>query len=976
VPADPQWRFASFRLDSAAACLWQHDRLLPLPPKPFAVLAHLVAHAGQVVTKEALLDAVWPEAAVSEGVLKTCMGQIRQALGDTARTPHYIETVHRRGYRFIAPVTRAAPAPHAAVSPDSPPCLASPPLFVARDAEMQQLRQAWLQALQGTRQMVFITGEAGIGKTSLIDAFVPHLGSPDGVWSGRGQCIEHYGAGEAYLPLLEALGQVGRGPDGARVVELLHQQAPSWLLQMPALLPGAAYEALQRRSSGMTRERMLRELAEALEILTTERPVVLIVEDLHWSDHATLDWLTFVAHRRQQARLLILGTYRPAEAALRNHPVRRMSQELQRHGQCTELYLPYLPDAAIATYLGQRFEAATFPLEMIHILHQRTNGNPFFLVTVVEELVQQGLIGMQSDGWTLRGDLEAVAACIPDSIWHLIEHQLAQTSPLAQDILAAASTAGTEFVAAVVSASLDQAPEDVEACCEALVRSGQFLQSRGVTTWPDGTVTARYRFMHDLYGEVLYARVPVSRRVQWHRRIGVRLEAGYGATARELAPELASHFGRGRDVPRTVQYLQYAGEQALQRNAYQEALTHLTTGLTQLQQLPESPERTQQELALQCALGAALRATTAYTAETEQAYLRARELCQQLQEPPQLFPILYSLYELYEFRGAFPRARELGEQLLDLADHRHDVPLLLGAHEALACPAFHLGAFDQVLDSTERALDLYQPQHHQALVSLYGKDLGVSSRYWSAMALWFLGYPDRARARIEEALALAQELSHAYSLAVALDRAAFLGQFRRDLPATSQWADAMRALAAEHGFRRQAALSSLLSGWVLAMQGHGEEGMAQIRQGLAAYRKLGMAMEDPYFLALLAEASASAGRVQDGKAVLAEALALIPSGRGFFYEAELYRLQGELCLSQSASEEQRAEGSFCRALEIARRQAAKALELRAATSLSRLWQSQDKRQEAHDLLAPVYEWFTEGFDTADLQEAKRVLDDL
>jgi DNA-binding winged helix-turn-helix (wHTH) protein/predicted ATPase len=976
MPSAPQWCFASFRLDPAATCLWRHDRLVPLPPKPFAVLAHLVAHAGQVVTKEALLNAVWPETVVSEGVLKTCMGQIRQALEDTARTPHYIETVHRRGYRFIAPVTQVSSTQPAVVSPDAPPRLSIPPLFVARDAEMQQVHQAWSQALQGTRQVLFITGEAGIGKTALIDAVVPHLGVPEGVRVGRGQCIEHYGAGEAYLPLFEALGQIGRGPEGARVVDLLSQQAPSWVLQMPALVPVAAYAALQRRSSTATRERMLRELAEALEVLTSERPVVLILEDMHWSDHATLDWLTFVAHRRGHARLLILGTYRPAEAVMHHHPVRRVSQELQRHGQCTELHLPYLPDAAIATYLAQRFEAAMFPVGMIHILQQRTNGNPFFLVTVVEELVQQGLISRQDGSWTLHGDLEAMAACVPDSIWHLIEHQLAQTSSLEQDVLAAASVAGTEFVAAAVAASLARAPEDVEACCDALVRSGQFLQSCGVTTWPDGTVTARYRFIHDLYGEVLYERVPVSRRVQWHQRIGARLEAGYGAASREVAAELASHFGRGRDVARTVHYLRYAGEQALRRNAYQEALTHLTAGLTQLQQLPESPERVQQELALQCALGAALRATTAYTSETEQAYLRARELCQQLQEPPQLFPILYSLYELYEFRGAFPRARELGEQLLALADRRHDIPLLLGAHEALACPAFHLGAFDRVLDYTGRALDLYQPQHHQALVSLYGKDLGVSSRYWSAMALWFLGYPERALARVTEALTLAQDLSHPYGLAVALDRAAFLGQFRREPLITAHRADAMRAIAAEHGFRRQAALSSILGGWAMAMQGQGAEGIAQIRQGLAAYRKLGMAMEDPYFLALLAEAYASAGQVQDSKAALTEALALIPSGRGFFYEAELHRLQGELYLSQPASEVQRAEGSFCRALEIARRQAAKALELRAAISLSRLWQSQDKRQEAHDLLAPVYEWFTEGFDTADLQAAKRVLDDL
>jgi predicted ATPase len=848
--------------------------------------------------------------------------------------------------------------------------------MVAREGELAQLHQLWTQALQGTRQVVFVTGEAGIGKTTLVDAFVAQVMAPAAVWGGRGQCIEQYGVGEAYLPLLEALGQLGRGPEGARLVELLRRQAPSWLLQMPALLPTAEYEALQQRSTGTTRERMLRELAEAVETLSSVQPLLLVLEDLHWSDYATMDWLALVARRRVDTRLLVLGTYRPTDAIARTHPVRSLTQELQRHGQCTELLLPYLPEAGVATYLAQRFDAAQFPAGIAHILHQRTSGNAFFLVTVVEELVRQGLLTLQGEGWTLRGGLEAMAACVPDSIRQLIEHQLAQTPKPAQEILAAASVAGAEFVAAAVAASLGQATEDVEACCDTLVRQGQFLQAWGSTEWPDGTVAARYRFMHDLYREVLYERVPVSRRVQWHQRIGARLEAGYGAAARELAAELAMHFERGRDVARAVQYRQYAGEQALRRSAHQEAIAHLTTGLTQLRQLPDGPERAQQELALQSALGAALRATKAYAPETERAYLRARELCRQLGEPPQLFPVLYSLYELYEYRGAFQYSQELGEQLLHLAHYRHDTTLLLGAYDSLACTAFHLGAFARVLEYTEPGLALYDPQQHRAMASLYGKDLRVSCQYWSAMALWFLGYSDRALARINEALTLAQELAHPYSMAVALNRAAFLGQFRRESHATRQWAEAAAVIAAEHGFPRHTAIGPLLRGWALARQGQGAEGIAQIRQGFAAYRGLGMAMEDPYFLALLAEAYASVDQVEDARTALADALSQLPSGRGFFYEAEIYRLQGELFLHQSAPDIQQVEDCFCRALAVARRQEAKALELRAAISLSRLWQRQGKSAAARQLLAEIYGWFTEGFDTADLQEAQAVLAEL
>src|SRR5262249_3185573 len=290
MPPAPHWGFGPFRLDTATACLWREDQLVSLPPKPFAVLAYLVTHAGQVVTKDDLLEAVWPETAISEGVLKTYIGNIRQVLGETARTSQYIATVHGRGYRFLAPVIAMAPSqPDTETAPLIPagmPVPVSPGLppvdLVARETGSAQLQQCWSQACQGVRQVVFVTGEAGIGKTALVAAFIAQVSAAEAGWLGHGQCIEQYGAGEAYLPLLAALGQVGRGPDGAHFIELLRQQAPSWLAQLPALLSPAEYEALQHQSSGTTRDRMLRELAEAVEALTAGRPLVLVLEDLHW----------------------------------------------------------------------------------------------------------------------------------------------------------------------------------------------------------------------------------------------------------------------------------------------------------------------------------------------------------------------------------------------------------------------------------------------------------------------------------------------------------------------------------------------------------------------------------------------------------------------------------------------------------------------------------------------------------------------
>ena len=478
--------------------------------------------------------------------------------------------------------------------------------MVGREAELAQLHQWWARALKGERQVVVVTGEVGIGKTTVVDAFAAQVWGREPVWIGRGQCIEQYGAGEAYLPLLGALRRLCREADGDHLLELLHQHAPSWLIQLPALMSTTEFEALQRRVSGTTRERMLRELAEAVEVLTAERPLLLVLEDLHWSDGSTLEWLAYVARQLDWARLLVLATYRPVDAIVRAHPVRPVMQELQRHGRCVELVLPCLSETEVATYLAHRFGDGVLPDELARVLRQRTDGNPLFLMMVVDELVREGIVREGAAAWEVAEGLETVGQGIPESLRNMVEQQLEQLSSTDQALLEAASVAGAAFSAAAIVDSVGDVEEAIEARCDALARRGQFLRALGVMNWPDGTVTARYVFMHALFQEILYERVPVSRRVRWHQQIGARVEVGYGPQARELAAKLAEHFVLGRDPKRAVQYLQYAGENALRQRAHQEAITRLSQGLALLSTLPETPQRTQQELTLQITLDAVL----------------------------------------------------------------------------------------------------------------------------------------------------------------------------------------------------------------------------------------------------------------------------------------------------------------------------------------------------------------------------------
>jgi DNA-binding winged helix-turn-helix (wHTH) protein/predicted ATPase len=893
----PLFFFPPFRLDVGDEQLWRGAQAIELRPKTFAVLRYLVEHLGRLVTKEEVLNAVWPQTVVSEWVLKSCVRELREALGDEARTPQYIETVHRRGYRFIAAVVSSQ---HSVVSSQTLVTgngqLITP--LVGRETELAQLH-GWLEkALGGARQIVFVTGEPGIGKTALVEAFLQSLDAS--VWIGRGQCIEHYGAGEAYLPVLEALERLCQEPGSERLVKLLDQYAPTWLAQMPWLLNAGDLEALQRKVLGATPERMLREMAKVLEALTAERPLVLVLEDLHWSDYSTLDLISFLAPRRERARLLLIGTYRPAEMLMSGHPLQSVKQELQIHGYCKELALTLLSEAVIAEYLEQQFASEreawhTVPLRSLaHVIHQRTDGNPLFMVNVVGYLIAQGVMFTDES-------LEEVRARIPESLRQMIEKQVLRLSPEEQRVLEAASVAGMEFSAAAVATGIEAPTAEVEKRCEEMARREQFLREKEIEEWPDGTVSARYSFLHALYPEVVYTRVAAGRRISLHRRIGEREEAAYGNQAAEIATELAVHFECSRDYGRAVRYLEQAAEKAIRRSAYQEAIGHLTKGLRLLETLPDTPERAQRELTLQIALGSALMATKGQgVVEIGTVYARARELCQQVGEPSQLFTVLRGLRFFHVGRGEFQTVYELAEQLLTLARSVQDRDLLLEAHRGLGASLYWQGEFALAREQLEQGIALYDPQQHSSHAFLYGQETGIFCWVYSAFVLWVLGYPDQALQRGREALTLAQQVSYPLSLAFALHHAAWLHQFRREEQLTQERAEATLALSIDQGFALYVGMGTLVLGWALAEQGQREEGIAQMRQGLAAWQGIGIELLRPYYLALLAEAYSKAGQVEEALTLLAEAQAVVHRTRERWWEAELYRLKGELTLAQSS----------------------------------------------------------------------------
>jgi predicted ATPase len=741
---------------------------------------------------------------------------------------------------------------------------------------------------------------------------------------------------------------------------------------MPWLISRQQLEELQARVMGATRERMLREMAETLDALASRRPLLLVLEDLHWSDYSTIDLLQMIARRRDPARLMIIGTYRPADAKTAGNPLHSAMQELRTRGYCHELPLTFLSENAVADYLGERFPTTSLPQGLPRVLQQRTEGNPLFMVAVADHWVAQGLLAESQSAGAPLSVTDELGSTVPESLRQMIDQQFSRLPEQKQQTLEAAAVAGLEFSTATVAAATEMTEDDVEAKCTRLAREGQFIRLLGVAEWPDGTFASRFGFIHSLYEEVLYERIPAGRRVRLHQRIGECLEAGHGAEAREMAAELANHFVRGRDPVRAVRYSRLAAEHAFRRSAHREAIQHVNTGLQLLAAQPDSPQRAQLEFSLQSIRGPALIAIKGWaTPEVEQAFQRAVELSEDVPEHCDKVLARLNLASTYEIRGQYPRAQAALEQGLHSA--AKEGRLLLESHELMACTMFHQGQFAKAVDHAKSGFGLYDPQRQYSLLASFGDDPGVACKDWEALSLWYLGFPDQALHAAEDAIRLAED--HVYSLANARAQRAYLHQFRRESAPTAEWAGAAAALAREQGFPFREGTGSVLLGWAMAQQGEHSEGIALLRHGLETCRSIGVELDGPYFLALLAEAYSAAERHEEGLYLIAEALATVRNSRAFFYEAELHRLMGSLLLRAGTWHVHQVEGSFQAALEIARRQNAKSIELRAATSLASLWRQQDRRAEARQLLQPIHDSFTEGFDTPDLRQARALLEE-
>lgn len=467
---------------------------------------------------------------------------------------------------------------------------------VGFDDELKHLYNLLNKSLQGHRQIAFVTGEPGIGKTTLVEEFLKRAIVNGKTWIGRGQCVEGYGENEAYMPVLEMLNRLCHEERGKTLISLLRQRAPMWLIQMPWLINDAELEDLQKKVRGATQDRMLREIAETLEMLSSEIPLVLALEDLHWSDYSTLKLISYLAQRRQRSNLMLIATYRPEEMLSKDHPLKEVIQQLQVQGLCEEIPLNLLSRASVGKYLAVRFRWSEPQTTLIDMIYKWTDGNPLFMTRVADDLVKQGVILCYDGIWKLK--IKTTELKVPSNVQQLISWQIDRLDAEAVKVLEAASVAGMEFSAASISAGIGKNIKSVEKLCNRLVQCGQFLRFNGIQEWPDGTITSCYSFAHAMHHNVLSERIKTADLESLHRKIGERMEKGFKDRTIEIAAELSVHFEQARDYRRAIHYLRQTVENDIKRYAYGEAISNLNKGIELLKHIRDNAERDQQELLL------------------------------------------------------------------------------------------------------------------------------------------------------------------------------------------------------------------------------------------------------------------------------------------------------------------------------------------------------------------------------------------
>ncbi len=857
--------------------------------------------------------------------------------------------------------------------------------LVGRDQEVGLLIDRWEQVKEGRGQVVLLSGEPGIGKSRLAYTLREHV-TAEGSLLFELRCSP-YAQHSAFFPLIEGMQRTllwtRQDTDAEKAAKLERTLALYDLQETLPLFTAFLSLPTPPQSPPLTltpqkqKERTLQALLQLLMAQAERQATVVVWEDLHWADPSSLEFLSLLVEQLPTTKLLLMLTFRP-----------KFLPPWPSRSHLLHLVLNRLGHKQVEAMIEKAAAGHELPAEVIEQIRVKTDGVPLF----VEELTKSVV---ENVGARHTAPLQTIPTTLQEALMARLD-RLSFARPVAQ----LGATLGREFSYELLHAVSPVNETDLQAALIKLVEA-EILYQRGVGEY------VRYFFKHALIQDTAYQSLLKSTRRQYHTQIAQVLVECFPDIKANQPELLAHHYTEANLIEQAIPYWQQAGQKAIERSAYVEAISHLTKGLEILKTLLNTSDHLQEELMLQIALGFALTATRGWAAsEVEKAAMRARELCQKLGEPPQIFPVLFRLVEFYLNRGELQTLHELTKQLMRLTQSIQDAYPRSVAYLALGAALTWLGELPSARRHVEQAMTLYDSYQHSSSTSPMTNprierftpetspwlsyrwasntaDPRIECLAYATWLLWPLGYPDQALKRSQELLILAEGLSQPLARTYALAVTAWCHQLRREMEAARERAEGVLTLSTEQGFPYFLAWGTMLQGGALAEQGETGEGITQIQQGLAVYHATGAEIARPYWLALLAKAYGKAGQVKEGLTVLTEALTVVHKTGERITEAELYRLKGELTLQQEnqkakveTNSQAEAEEYFLKAIEVARKQQAKSWELRASTSLARLWRQQGKKAEAYELLSNVYNWFTEGFDTKDLQEAKALLEEL
>lgn len=788
---------------------------------------------------------------------------------------------------------------------------------VGRRAALDSLHTALAEAADGRGAVVFVTGEPGDGKTTLVKAFLAEAPNAVPCVVAVGRCSERLAGAEAYLPVLDALDGLVRGDGGA--AEVLRRVAPSWQTRL-----GSGVDAL----TGPPQERLKREFTALLAAVSWTRPLILFLDDAHWADPSSTDLLAYLGGRVNSLRVLVIVTYRPSGVALARHPFGPLKLDLVSRGLAREVTLEPLTPDDLTAYLDITFPGHRFPADFQAMVYSRTGGHPLFMADLLRYLRDSGAVVSNGDGWVLTQAVDTLAVDLPESVRSMVERELGQVSPTDRRVLDAASVQGTEFDAGVLATALSRTPDDVEERLEELDRTHALVRFVRADDSPNGTLSLRFRFAHVLYQNALLTAMRPTRRAALSRATAVALLARQTDGGSAAAAELALLFEAAREYGRATEFFRRAARNAVKVSAHQEAVTMAHRGLALLPKLTV-PEREQHERPLLVALGVSLMATRGFAApEVEATYRRAIEV---VASGPvgDRFPVLYGLWNVYLLRAEIERCATLAGEMAVLAAGVPDPVLAVQAANVVQQPLVHRGEFTSALALQERGLQIYATHRPTHLTAVYGEDPGIGLHLYRAITVWALGQSEEAVAALTAARVRAVELGHPFDLARTLYFGGFVHMLRGDTAQVREAADELGVLADEEGFPLLVAGSRFLRGWADAQEGN-PSGVPLMRAASAEWKATGTVSHRPHQLALLGRAVATTDAVE-ALGLFDEAEALTESTGERFLEAELHRLRGEVLGNIGRTHD--ALASLRRASEIARDQGAHTLKKRAAATL-------------------------------------------